>query len=138
MSAAILFSIPDDAVTKIDSYPDGGVIFIRGDAGDRAYIVRKGLVEIREGGRAIESITVGQLFGEMALIDQGPRSASAVAVGPTDVAVIDREAFIRLVRHDPDFALNVMTEIVRRLRAVNAQQRPVEDLPVVQRPRRRA
>ena len=136
MNAAVSFSIPDDAT--IESLPDGGVIFIRGDKGDRAFIARKGLVEIREGGRAIEQITAGELFGEMALIDRGPRSASAVAVGPTEVAVIDRDTFVRLVRQDPDFALNVMQEMVRRLRAMNAMQRPVEDLPVVQRPRRQA
>jgi CRP-like cAMP-binding protein len=138
MSAAVTFNIPDAAVAKVDAYPDGGVIFIRGDSGSNAYLVRRGLVEIREAGRALETVRPGELFGEMALIDEGPRSASAVAVGPTEVAIIDRDAFHRLVRSDPDFALGVMHEMARRLRAMNAQQRPSEELPIVQRPRRSA
>lgn len=135
MSAAITFSIPEEAAGRVVSYPDGGVVFIRGDVGNDAYIVKSGLVEIREAGRALETVRPGELFGELALVDEGPRSASAVAVGPTEAAVIDRETFHRLVRNDPDFALAVMHEMARRLRAMNAMQRPMEGLPVVHRPR---
>lgn len=138
MSPAITFSIPRDVPEKVVKYPDGGVVFIRGDAGDNAYVVKTGQVEIREAGRALETIQPGELFGEMALIDEGPRSASAVAVGPTEVAVVDRDTFHRLVRNDPDFAIGVMREMARRLRVMNGLQRPQEDLPVMHKPRRSA
>ena len=67
------------------------------------------------------------------MIDGGPRSASAVAVGPTEVHAIDRATFDRLVRDDPKFAMAIMREMARRLRLMNAQQRPSTDLPLAPR-----
>ena len=55
-------------------YSDGRVVFIRGDAGDKAYIVESGRIDIREGGRVIEAMRPGEIFGELALID-GDRKA---------------------------------------------------------------
>jgi CRP-like cAMP-binding protein len=120
------------------AFPHGAVIFIRGDSGDTAYRVVQGAVEIREGGRALETIMPGGIFGEMAIIDNGTRSASAVAVGETVVEVIDRDAFHRLIRDEPGFAVHVMREMARRLRVVNALQRPPESLPLSPMPKRSA
>jgi CRP-like cAMP-binding protein len=111
------------------SFADGGVVFIKGDAGDSAYVVVSGQVEIREGGRVLEVMEAGELFGEMALIDSEPRSASAVAVGPTELMVIDAAIFRRLIREEPDFAMKVMRLMSRRLRAALAASRhPGEDM----------
>jgi CRP/FNR family cyclic AMP-dependent transcriptional regulator len=116
-------------------FPDGGVIFLKGDVGDCAFIVKSGRVVIREGGRALETMERGELFGEMTLIDSEPRSASAVAVGPTELVTIDRSTFDTLVRETPDFAMMVMRLMARRLRAtVSALRPPDELLPVVQTP----
>jgi CRP-like cAMP-binding protein len=113
------------------SFADGGVVFIKGDAGDCAYVVTSGRVEIREGGRVLEIMEPGELFGEMALIDSEPRSASAVAVGRTELVVIDRQVFDRLVREEEDFAVSVMRLMSRRLRAALAAARPpAEDMPM--------
>jgi CRP-like cAMP-binding protein len=106
------------------SFPEGGVVFIKGDRGNAAYMVRSGRVEIREGDRVVEAMTRGELFGEMALIDSEPRSASAVAVGSTELAVINAETFYQLVRDEPDFAIAVMRLMSRRLRATLAAERP--------------
>ena len=115
---------------------DGGVIFIKGDLGESAYVVMHGTVEIREGGRVLEIIEPGGLFGEMALIESEPRTASAVAVGGTELVVIDRSSFERLVRDEPGFALMVMRLMSRRLRATLAAGRPAPgDLPVGVQPR---
>jgi CRP-like cAMP-binding protein len=116
-------------------FPDGRVVFIRGDAGDRAYIVESGLIDIREGGRVIETMEPGEIFGEMALIDGEPRSASAVAVGPTRLIALDRATFHRLVRDNPDFALDVMRLMSRRLRARFAGEQPPEITPIPVAPR---
>ena len=94
------------AGNEVVTYPDGGVVFLRGAVGDCAYIVRQGVVEIREAGRVLERLIPGDVFGEMALIDNEPRSASAVAVGETALVVVDRTTFNRLVRNEPDFALD--------------------------------
>ena len=56
-------------------------------------------------------------FGEMAIIDSSPRSATAVAVADTKLAVIDRGRFLFLVQETPMFALQVMSSIAKRLRA---------------------
>ncbi len=101
-------------------FAEGGVVFIKGDAGDIAYVVASGSIEIRESGRVIETMGPGELFGEMALIDSEPRSASAVAVGPTELLVIDRTEFDRRLREEPDFAVKVMRLMARRLRATMA------------------
>jgi CRP-like cAMP-binding protein len=104
------------------AFADGGVVFIKGDSGDFAYVVVSGRVDIRHGGHIVEAMQAGELFGEMALIDSEPRSASAVAVGPTELAVIDRPFFESLIREEPDFAMKIMRLMARRLRAMMAAQ----------------
>jgi CRP/FNR family transcriptional regulator, cyclic AMP receptor protein len=106
---------------------DGGVVFIKGDPGECAYIVASGTVEIREGGRVLEILEKDELFGEMALIESEPRSASAVAVGTAELIVLDRASFERLVRKEHGFAIMVMRLMSRRLRAANAAGRPPPD-----------
>jgi len=93
---------------------------VKGETGEVAYVVKSGRVEIREGGRVLEALGPGGLFGEMAMIDSSPRSASAVAVGPTDLVVIDRETFDALIREVPDFAISVMRLMAKRLRTTTA------------------
>lgn len=120
---------------EVVDFPDGRVVFIRGDEGDRAYVVESGRVDIREGGRVIETMEEGEMFGEMALIDGEPRSASAVAVGPTRLIAIDRAMFHKLVRDNPDFALDVMRLMSRRLRAKLAVEPRPEITPMPVAPR---
>jgi CRP-like cAMP-binding protein len=125
------FTIGDGIEGGRVSFADGGVVFIKGDAGDCAYVVMSGQVEIREGGRVLEVMEQGELFGEMALIDSEPRSASAVAVGPTELMVIDAPIFGRLIREESDFAMKVMRLMSRRLRATLAASRhPAEEMPM--------
>jgi CRP-like cAMP-binding protein len=106
---------------------DGGVVFIKGDPGECAYIVASGTVEIREGGRVLETIKKDELFGEMSLIESRPRSASAVAVGKSELIVLDRTRFERLIREEHGFAIMVMRLMSRRLRAANVAGRPPPD-----------
>jgi CRP-like cAMP-binding protein len=128
----------DKLVGETVAFPDGGVVFIKGDAGKAAYMVRSGRVEIRQAGRAVESMARGEVFGELALIDSEPRSASAVAIGPTELAVIDKETFYKLIRDDPEFAVSIMRLMARRLRATLAGEGAAEErvaVPVAPLPR---
>ncbi|SDB27898.1 Crp/Fnr family transcriptional regulator [Bauldia litoralis] len=100
---------------------EGGVVFARGDSADCAYIVQSGSIEIRGVGCSIEVIGPGEIFGAAALLDDCPRSCSAVAVGEAEVIPIHRSLFTSLVRDDPDFALTIMRLVVRRLRATLAK-----------------
>lgn len=113
------------------AYPHGGVIFVKDDPADCAYVIVRGRVEIRETGRVLESIGPNEIFGEVGMIDGGSRSASAVAVGATEVRVIDRSTFDRLLRESPDFVMAIMRDMARRLRVMNANQRPATGLPLV-------
>lgn len=95
---------------------DGAVIYARGEPGDCAYIVARGRVRIGNV-MPIDVLSPGEIFGEMALLDDGPRCSAAVAVGPTEVMAIDRALFDVLIRDDPDFAVTVLRLMARRLRA---------------------
>ena len=94
----------------------GQAIFAQGDPGDAMYAVLEGEVEIRREERVLDTIAVGNVFGEMALIDHQPRSASAVAKTDCRVAVISEARFLRLVSQNPRFALQMMQLLTERVR----------------------
>ena len=114
------FSLLTRAGFPLRSYAAGEKIFLQDDEGGSMYVVRSGRVSIMTYGTVLESVGPNGMFGEMALIDGSPRSATAVAAEPTEVAPIDRSAFAHLVRQDPDFALRVMRLLAARIRQMNA------------------
>jgi CRP-like cAMP-binding protein len=114
------FSLLTRAGFPLRSYAAGEKIFVQDDEGSAMYVVRSGRVSIMTYGTVLESVGANGMFGEMALIDGSPRSATAVAAEPTEVAPIDRKAFAHLVRQDPDFALRVMRLLAARIRQMNA------------------
>ncbi len=103
----------------LQSFAADEKIFVQEDDGDCMYVVRSGSVGITAGGAVLETVGPNGIFGEMALIDSGPRSASAVAREPTEVAVIDEKAFLYLVQKNPAFALDLMRRLAKRLRRMN-------------------
>jgi CRP-like cAMP-binding protein len=100
--------------------PDGAVIYARGEPSDCAYIVTRGRVRLGNG-VPIEVLRPGEIFGEMELLDDGPRCSAAVAVGPTEVLAIERRLFQVLIEDDPDFAIALLRLTARRLRAAMAE-----------------
>lgn len=102
---------------KAIAFPHGGVVFVRGERGDCAYIVKRGSIELRADDRAVDVVRPGEIFGQTALIDEEPRDASAVAVGEAEVVAIDRPVFTALLRDDSDFALAIVRLTTRHLRA---------------------
>lgn len=105
------------------TYDAGQRIFARGASGSVMYAVLEGAVDIVLKGRQIETVPVGGVFGEMALIDDEPRSADAVAHADTRVVEIDRDSFLALVQLSPEFALDVMSDLTRRLRHMDSLAR---------------
>jgi CRP/FNR family transcriptional regulator, cyclic AMP receptor protein len=101
------------------NYGKGAAIFREGDRGDEFFVVVRGEVEIRSGNRLLERLGKNSIFGEMALIDDSPRSATVVAVTDATVAPIKERQFLFLVKHTPFFALRVMRVLASRLRAQN-------------------
>src|ERR1700722_14292470 len=103
--------------TAIREVPAGTVIFSEGDAGDEMFGVIEGEVEVRTHGGHVNRLGPDDTFGEMAIVDQIPRSATAVAVVDTKLAVINRHRFLFLVHETPMFAIQVMSNLGERVRA---------------------
>jgi CRP/FNR family transcriptional regulator, cyclic AMP receptor protein len=97
----------------------GQVLFEQGDPGDVMYAVAEGAVDIVHNGRVVETVTAGGIFGELALVDDSPRSARAVAGPGTRLVSIDKRRFEFLVQEHPTFALQVMSVLAARLRNSN-------------------
>jgi CRP/FNR family transcriptional regulator, cyclic AMP receptor protein len=106
----------DEAPLKLDP---GQVVFSAGDAGREVFIVRAGSVELRIGDTLLETVGAGGIFGELALVDPAPRSATAVAGPGCSLVLVDAAAFDDLVRKVPGLGLEVMKVMARRLRRTN-------------------
>jgi CRP/FNR family transcriptional regulator, cyclic AMP receptor protein len=98
------------------TFRPGELIFEQGDQGDVMYVVRDGSVMLRDGERVIETVTAPGLFGELALIQDEPRSLTAVAADDAVLVEIPARHFWILVHDTPYFAQLVMTVMARRLR----------------------
>jgi CRP/FNR family cyclic AMP-dependent transcriptional regulator len=97
----------------------GEIIFREGDEAEEVFVIKSGQVEIRLGNRTLTELSANTIFGEMALIDAAPRSATAVALTDVELVPISEKQFLFLVGQTPFFALRVMRVLARRLRASN-------------------
>lgn len=117
---AVDFSLVTKAGFPTETFSDGQTIFAEGDPGNQMYVVRSGTVVIEAGGNTLTSVGAGGIFGEMSLIDQSPRSATAKSQGDCEVAPINDKAFLFLVHETPYFALDVMRVLAERVRQMNS------------------
>ena len=99
----------------------GETIFQAYDMGAEMYVVLEGEVELAIGQGVVETLGPGEPFGEMALIDQAPRVATATAKTPCKLAVIPEKRFLFLIQTAPFFALQIMKVMADRLRKMNAR-----------------
>jgi CRP/FNR family transcriptional regulator, cyclic AMP receptor protein len=116
---AVDFGILTGAGAPVREFKAGEVIFNEGDAAQDLFIVQSGTVEIRLANRAVETVGANDIFGEMALIDHAPRSATVVAVTDVKLVPVGEKQFLFLVSRTPYFSVNVMRTLARRLRAMN-------------------
>jgi CRP/FNR family transcriptional regulator, cyclic AMP receptor protein len=106
----------------------GDFLFREGDSGDKMYVLLEGEIEIFLGDFMLETAGPGVLIGEMALIDDSPRTANAVAKTACRLAQIDRRRFYFLVQQYPHFATHVMKTLADRLRDMNAVMAAREEM----------
>jgi CRP-like cAMP-binding protein len=99
----------------------GETLFLADDEGRHMYVVVEGRIDVKVGGMIVEHVGPNSVVGEMALIDLGPRSATAVARVDTKLAEIGRDDFLSLVSEYPSFALYVMKLMAGRIRRMNAE-----------------
>ncbi len=97
----------------------GTTIFAEGDAANDMFVIKSGRVAIRLGNRTLAELADSSIFGEMALIDRAPRSATAVALTDCELVAVSEKQFLFLVSQTPYFALNVMRVLARRLNITN-------------------
>ncbi|HEC79311.1 MAG TPA: Crp/Fnr family transcriptional regulator [candidate division WOR-3 bacterium] len=104
----------------------GDVLFEEGDKGDVMYLIREGKIKITKGKGEDEKVLAvlkeGDFFGEMAIIDGSPRSASAIATTPVSLLVIDKETFKSKIKENPLIEY-VLETLSRRLRTTDEQIR---------------
>jgi CRP-like cAMP-binding protein len=117
--ASIDFQMLANAGFPPARFAKGEVIFAEGDKGDAMYVVRSGEVAIERGGKVMETLSGGGIFGEMALIDGSPRSATVRAKTDCEVAPINEKTFLFLVHETPFFAIAVMRTLADRLRRMD-------------------
>ncbi len=101
---------------NVATFDAGQTIFNAGDEGHCMYVVQAGEVDVFVNGQLIETVGPGGIFGEMALIDKSPRSATLVARTDCRLVPIDEARFMQHVHRTPFFALQVMRIMTARLR----------------------
>jgi CRP/FNR family transcriptional regulator, cyclic AMP receptor protein len=95
-------------------------IMNQGDTGSSMYILLDGRVGIFINGKAVETVATGGMFGEMALVDHSPRTASAVAETDCALLAINRDTLIALVKSEPAVGMTMLRSVAARLRHMNA------------------
>jgi CRP/FNR family cyclic AMP-dependent transcriptional regulator len=108
-------------VARRHRYERDDVIFYQGDPGDTFYVLLSGQVKVSvssaEGQEAIlVMLDTGDSFGEFALLDEQPRSATIQATRPTEVLALRKEEFHRIIRQSPEIALGLLRVMTKRLR----------------------
>jgi len=97
----------------------GSTVFREGDEAHELFVIKSGKVRIQIGNRTLTELGPDTIFGEMALIDNEPRSATAIAVTDVELVPVGEKQFLFLVSQTPYVALKVMRVLVQRLRATN-------------------
>jgi serine/threonine protein phosphatase PrpC len=112
-------------ITYLENHEAGSVIIREAEEGAELYVVLAGTVSVMKAAQHITDLGAGVHFGEMALIDQSPRSATIAAKETTRVLVVGRRAFYNLIRKEPVLAVKLLWSFVqvlsRRLRETNEQ-----------------
>jgi CRP/FNR family transcriptional regulator, cyclic AMP receptor protein len=109
-------------------FPAGRVLFNYGDPGDSLYVIRSGEVEVffkdDTGSRIVlDTARAGDVFGELSLLDGGPRTASVVATQDLEALRVDRANLDHFLKRHPEATLDLLTAMGRRLRATSEKLR---------------
>jgi len=106
---------------NISRYQANAYVMREGQAGIYMYVVKSGQVAITVKDKLVEVVNPGGTFGEMALVDQSPRVANAIAVIYSELLTIDRPSLLDAVKTRPTFAVAMLRAVADRLRHMNAQ-----------------
>ena len=108
-----------------ETFEPGTIIVKIGDPGDYAYIVQKGKVEVsvpsRNGKKVLAELGQGEIFGEMAIIDSSPRSATVTAIETTEVIIIELSKHMKVLAYNNPIMDLVLRVVLSRLRKTSQQ-----------------
>src|SRR4030067_1850974 len=106
-------------------YSDGEIIFKEGDIGESMYVIQDGTIHIikkaASGEVVIATLKSGEVFGEMALFDRLPRSASAKASGEARVLSIDKKKLFSSINSDPTLVFKLLDSMSQRIRKIDEE-----------------
>lgn len=105
--------------------PTGTVLFREGEPGHEMFIIQKGRVQLTRNLRGVEKILAvlpaGELFGEMAIINQKPRSATATVIEESHLLVLDQVTFEKMIKDNTEIAVRIIKKLSARLEQANFQ-----------------
>jgi CRP/FNR family transcriptional regulator, cyclic AMP receptor protein len=104
--------------TDVVSFPAGTTIVEEGLLGETMFVVLSGEARVMQGKRRLGTVRPGDFFGEVALLDGAPRSASVVAETPVVAIRLFRRTLVRMLEAEPQLALKILDSLVRRVRAL--------------------
>ncbi len=111
-------------MSTLRQYEAGEIILRENDTGETAYVIERGRVEVTKklAGQKVHLayMGAGEIFGEMSVIDDMPRSATFTAVEKTAASEIQRELFFETLQTDPEIVVNLLKVFFERLREANA------------------
>src|ERR1700744_429919 len=113
------FSVLTGNNIEAKSFKAGDVIFREGDEAKELFVIKSGEVRVQIGNRTVTELGRDNIFGEMALIDSEPRSATVTAISDVEIVPVSEKQFLFLVSQTPFFALKVMRVLAQRLRVTN-------------------
>ncbi len=113
------------------SYKDGEIIFRQGEKGNCMYVIQSGKAEVLKSDQNNREIQLtvlskGDIFGELAIIQEEVRSATVRAMGEVRVIVVDKRIFLRRVHEDPSFAFRIMEKMAKRIKELDAKSLSAE------------
>ncbi len=107
------------------TYADGEAVCRQGERGDAMFVVQEGWVRVLREDGGVETLVgrlgAGEIVGEMAVFDQGPRSATVRAAGPARVLTLDKRAFLRQIHDDPTLAWRILESMSLKIRRLNSE-----------------
>ncbi len=115
MMQALAKGLGHDAIVR---HGKGTTLFREGTAGALAYVVLEGRVAVTIQGRPVQTVVAGGLFGEMALVDQSTRAATAVTETDCALIALNRNVFLALVKGNPEFGAKLLGAVAQRVHFV--------------------
>ena len=107
------------SLCEVADYMQDATIVKEGSNGDAFYVVLKGQAVVSMGGKFLNRMVPGDHFGEIAVLDGGPRTASVTSETPMTLAVMSRKSLFKALHDDPEIAFELMSELARMFRRVS-------------------